>query len=175
MCSFVSQWKQREKHRARRADHFCPVNALRSVLHCGNKKCSDFRLQMTTAWTWQKPCDQRSWSFDCKFLQLLFTNFIHHLHCGMLDCQPIIRVFLFDPHECDQRHDWNRNQLCLDLCKQWTYTKLMWHESHCLYHANTWFQIMIVWYGSWRHDYVNVIKEYFYNNGNTAMFIWDLW
>jgi hypothetical protein len=35
----------------------------------------------------------------------------HRLHCGRLYCQSIIRVFLFDPQGCDQRHDWNRNQL----------------------------------------------------------------
>lgn len=40
--------------------------------------------------------------------------------------------------------------------------------------THAWFEIMIMWYGSWRHDYLNVTNKYFYNNGNTAMFVWDL-
>ena len=89
----------------------------------------------------------------------------HHLHCGRLCCPPIIRLFLFDPHEHDQRHDWNRNQLCLDLYIQWIYTKWMWYVS----------LIVCTKYTHLITNYDCVIweletKKYFYNNG-TLLFV----
>lgn len=103
------------------------ATTFQSVIHYGDKN-DPTCAYMSTAWTLQKKGHEVLTASFCSCSSPT-SSCSHHLHCGRLYCQPITRMFLFDPHERDQRHNWNRNQLCLDLCIQWIYTKWMWYES----------------------------------------------
>jgi hypothetical protein len=108
----------------------CRMGTVESVFLDRNLGAWDLR-PLSTAWTLQNPCDQRSWlQVSAVALHQLHLAAINR-HCGRLYCQPIISCFVFLTHtNVTQDMTKTGTNLPRCICVQWMdIHKKMWYLS----------------------------------------------